>query len=100
MKFGRRLWSDCRGAVSMSELLLINTIVIIGAIGGLSSIREDMVQLFGDMADALSSLDQSFTVNSSNYTAGYTDPGPFPVQIPGQPPAGLGFPDSGVPESP
>ena len=97
MKLWHRLWRDCRGAVAMSEIILINTIVIVGAIAGLTAIRDNVAQQFGDQADAFQSLDQSFTIYSSNFTGGYVDPGPFPVQTPGEAPAGLGI--GGAPAS-
>lgn len=56
----RRLWNDESGNASVIALLLITTIVAMGAVVGLASFRNQIVQEFGDVGVALESLDQSF----------------------------------------
>jgi len=89
MSLLRRLWLEVDGSVSASELLLLNTILVIGSIVGLATVRDQVVQQFGDLADALQSIDQTYTVQSANATFGYVDIGPFPNPVEGQAPAGL-----------
>jgi hypothetical protein len=79
----RNLWNDQSGETSIISLVLICTIIAIGATVGLTTFRDQVVLELGDLALAIRSLDQSYTA------AGYgtfTDPGPFP------PPNTIGFP--------
>lgn len=91
MRLVSKFWQDTRGAVSVAEIVLVSTIVIIGSIAGMTTLRDQIVQGFGDVADAVLSLDQSYTVTSSYATFGWTDPGPFPSPSSGNPPAGIEF---------
>jgi Flp pilus assembly pilin Flp len=61
MNLGRRFWRDERGNVSVSSMLLLVVIVAIGAVVGLNTFRDQLVQQFGDVATALDHLDQSFS---------------------------------------
>ena len=49
------------------SVLLLTTILAIGAIVGLTSVRNQIVQEFGDMAVALESLNQSFTMGTITF---------------------------------
>ena len=98
MSLLRRLWNGVDAAISASELLLLNTIVVIGAIVGLTTVRDQVVQQFGDLADALQSIDQSFTVETASATFGFVDAGPFPAPVEGQAPACLALCAAGVEE--
>lgn len=60
----RRLWRDEAGFVISAELVLIATILVIGMIVGLSTIRDQVVQELGDVAAAFSNLDQSFSISA------------------------------------
>ena len=63
MKILSRLWSDENGFVVSSELTLIATIMVLGMIVGLSTIRNQVVQELGDVAAAISRLNQSYFYN-------------------------------------
>ncbi len=88
MRSLRKVWVNRRGAVGAGELLLLNTILLLGTIAGLTVYRDEVVQEFGDLADALQSLDQSYTVYCTNMTFGYVDSG-FPAPVEGGAPGGL-----------
>jgi hypothetical protein len=71
MRFAVKLWRDERGITGAMGLLLLVTLVAIGAIVGLATLRDQIVQEMGDMAVALESLDQSY---SGGPYGSYTDP--------------------------
>lgn len=71
MKTIRELWGDRRGHTSAMALVLLTTIVALGAIVGITSLRDQIVQEMGDIAVALESLDQSF----SGPLGTFADPG-------------------------
>ncbi len=73
MKMALRLWHDERGFVQSAELVLIGTIVILGAIVGLASLRDGIVSELDDTGKAVGALNQSFSVN---ITGGCADCGP------------------------
>ncbi len=55
------LLRDDRGFVVSSELVLIATIVVIGLITGLVTVRDQVIQELADVADAISEIDQSYS---------------------------------------
>jgi Flp pilus assembly pilin Flp len=59
-KLAMRLWSE-DGFVVSTELVLIATIVVIGLIAGLTTVRDQVTTELGDVADAISEVDQSFS---------------------------------------
>ena len=90
MKHITNLWRDQRGFTSVMSTIMLTTIVAIGAIVGLATLRDQLVQEFGDVATALENLDQSF--DADGYGS-YVDLGPsFPgadVDEAGEAPHGL-----------
>lgn len=60
-KFAMRLWRDEAGFVVSTELILIATIVVIGLITGLTTVRDAVVHELADVADAVSEIDQSYS---------------------------------------
>ena len=85
-----RLWLEDSGEASSISIILITAIVALGAIAGLVTLRDQIVQEFGDYAIALENLNQSFSSASGTFT----DPGPFPVDPPGTAPDSIAFPDA------
>lgn len=87
-----RLWREETGATSPAALLLLVTIVVLGAIVGLATLRDQIVQEFGDVGIALESLDQSYSVvievnGNIVYEAEFDDtPNPDAVDNPGAAP--------------
>lgn len=61
MKRCAQFWKDEEGFVVSSELILIATILVIGLITGLTTIRDQVVQELGDVADAVSEINQSYS---------------------------------------
>lgn len=55
------LWTDDVGAVVSSELVLVLTILVLGMIVGLTTLRDQVVQELGDIASAVASTNQSFS---------------------------------------
>jgi len=60
-----RLWKDQGGAVSAVSALLLYTILILGVTVGLVTLRNQVIQQFGDLAVALDHLDHSWEVEHS-----------------------------------
>ncbi len=91
--FIRQLWREEAGVIAASNYLLLVTIIAIGAIVGLSTIRNAVVQELGDVSLGLEHLDQTYTVSYTvgtlavNY--GYTDPTNPPNDTAGSPPDGI-----------
>jgi len=73
VNFANRFWHDLRGDASAASLMIMVTVVALGAIVGLTTFRDQLVQEFGDLATAIDSVDQSFSAGS---LGSYADPGP------------------------
>lgn len=61
MKLFQRLWNDEAGFVISTELALVATLLVIGLIVGLDTIRVAVVQELGDIGMAIGQLNQSYT---------------------------------------
>ena len=64
MNLFQRLWADEAGFVVSSELILIATVLVVGLLVGLATVREQIVQELGDVADAISEINQSYSFSS------------------------------------
>ncbi len=65
-----RFWRDEAGFVISSELVLVATILVIGLISGLTSVRDQVVQELGDTALAVAQVNQSYTyAGTTGHTA-------------------------------
>lgn len=60
----RTLWQDQSGSTLSVELILITTILGIGSITGLTTIRDQVTFEFADLATAFASLDQSYSYST------------------------------------
>ena len=60
MKLFATLWSDEAGFVVSSELVLIATLVVIGLVSGLSTVRDQVIGELADVADAFASVNHSY----------------------------------------
>lgn len=65
-----RFWRDEEGFVTSAELVFITTIVVIGLVAGLTTVRDQVVLELADIADAVSELDQSFSYAAVTATVG------------------------------
>ena len=83
------LWRDQRGETTSMALVLLTTIVALGAIVGLVTLRDQIVQELGDVSIAIESLNQSVSSSMGEYV----DTGPFPTDPPGAEPACLSICD-------
>ena len=57
----RNLWNDECGAILSAELVLVMTILVIGMVVGLSEIQHAVVQELNDVAEAIGSVNQSYS---------------------------------------
>ena len=55
-----RLWNDEGGAIISAELVLVATILVIGMIVGLKSVRDAVVTELADVGQAISQINQSY----------------------------------------
>ena len=62
-----KLWRDTRGETSAAAMLLLMTILGLGAIAGLTTFRDQLVQELGDVAAALESVNQSYSISTVSY---------------------------------
>src|SRR5262245_29438212 len=86
-----RMWDDVCGTVDCAGYLLMATILGIGVLVGIATYREQVVQEFGDIAESLESLDQSYSYKIGNREFRFEDDNT--KQAKGQPPAGIRFND-------
>lgn len=62
MSMFRRLWKDDAGFVVSAELVLVATIVVIGMIVGLTSVRDGVTSELSDVAGAIQNLNQGYAI--------------------------------------
>ena len=87
-----RLRNDVCGSVDVAGYLLMATILGIGVLVGVATYRDQVVQEFGDIADSLESLDQSYCFKIGDEEHRFDDENTKSVQqIDGQSPAGIQF---------
>jgi hypothetical protein len=58
-----KLWNDDRGALIASEFLFVATILVIGIIVGLASVRDAVVTELAEFANALLALSQGYSIS-------------------------------------
>lgn len=57
----QRVWRDDAGFVVSTELVLIATILVIGMVVGLATVRDSVVQELGDLATAIGNINHSYS---------------------------------------
>ena len=57
-----RLWNEDDGVLSFEWILLV-TLLTIGIVSGISAARDAIIDEFGDVAQAMLALDQSYTID-------------------------------------
>ena len=74
MRVIRRLWADDGGALIAVEWVFVATILVLGIITGLIAVRQAVIAELNDFANAVLSLNQSFSFsgqsNCQSSTAG------------------------------
>ena len=70
----KKLWNDEAGAIVSLEIVLVGTILGIGVITGLTSLRDAVITELADLGGAIAWLDQSYiyhgATSHSSATAG------------------------------
>jgi len=103
-----QLWRDEQGFVVSAELVLIGTILVIGMIIGLATVRDQVVQELGDFALAIGQVNQSYSWSgitghtSSVAGSAFEDTSDFcdlADQVGGEPPACIAIVDAVAGES-
>lgn len=56
-----RIWKEDDGVLSFEWILLL-TLLTIGIVGGIAAARDAIIDEFGDVAQAMLALDQSYTI--------------------------------------
>lgn len=56
-----RLWSEQQGAIISAEIVLVASILVLGVVVGLASLRDSVVTELADVGQAIGNLDQSFS---------------------------------------
>jgi len=77
MKLVNRLWSEQDGAIVSAELVLVASILVIGVIVGLKSLRDSVVTELADVAQAIANVDQSYSYSGTSGHHGFTAGGFF-----------------------
>ncbi len=62
--FFKRVWYQDRGVLTFEWILLI-TVLVIGIVGGISAVRDAVIDELGDVAGAVVNIDQSYSVEAS-----------------------------------
>ena len=60
--FIKRMWTEDDGVLSFEWILLV-TLLTIGIVGGIAAARDAIIAEFGDVAQAMHALDQSYKIN-------------------------------------
>jgi Flp pilus assembly pilin Flp len=60
-----KLWNDEAGAIVAAEIILVATILVIGIVTGLSSVRDAVIEELADVGAAIGSVNQSYLVGGS-----------------------------------
>jgi hypothetical protein len=68
MKKLKRLWSDDKGVVATTDLILMSVVVVLGIIVGLVTFRDQVVQELGDVAGAIGHLNQGYNFTGDGMT--------------------------------
>ena len=71
--FFNALWQDDHGFVISSELVFVATLLVIGITTGLTTIRDQVLGELGDVADAISEVNQSYSISAVTAHAASTN---------------------------
>jgi hypothetical protein len=59
-----RLWQDDAGFVVSTELVLIATIIVLGALVGQSTLRDAVISELADTAESINNINQSYSYSA------------------------------------
>jgi len=57
----KKMWTEDDGVLAFEWILLV-TLLTIGIVGGIAGVRDAVIDEFGDVAQAMLNLDQSYTI--------------------------------------
>ena len=72
-----RLWREQHGAIISAEIMLVASILVIGAIVGLKSVRDSVVTELADVAQGLANVNQSFSFSGASGHHAFSGGGAF-----------------------
>ena len=81
MKTMLRLWNEETAAIVSAEIVLVATILVIGVIVGLKSLRDSVVTELADVAQAIANLSQTYSVSGVSGHHAFTFPSSFVDQL-------------------
>jgi len=62
----KQLWNDESGFIIPAELVLVATILVIGMITGLTSVRDAVITELADVGGAIASINQSYSYTGAS----------------------------------
>ena len=68
----KQLWNDETGFIVSAELVLVATILVIGMITGLTSVRDAVITELADVGAAISAINQSYNFGGASAHCGST----------------------------
>jgi Flp pilus assembly pilin Flp len=81
-KLLQKLWNDDCGALIAAEYLFVATILVIGIIVGLASVRDAVVTELAELANAYLALSQGYIISGQSGCCSETD-GSQAIDFPG-----------------
>jgi hypothetical protein len=72
-----RLWTEETGAIISAEIMLVATILVLGVIVGLKSVRDSVVTELADVAQAIANVNQSYCYSGVTGHAAQTGGGEY-----------------------
>ena len=73
MRIACQLWNEEGGSVSPFATVLLMTILLLGLLPGVVTLRDQIVQEFGDVAVAIETFDQSYSYSFNGVPSQYID---------------------------
>lgn len=62
----KRFWAEQTGAIVSAEIMLVGTILVLGVIVGLKSVRDSVVTELADVGQAISNVNQSYCYSGTS----------------------------------
>lgn len=72
-----KLWKEEAGAIVSAEIMLVASILVIGVIVGLKSLRDSVVTELADLAQALANINQSYSYSGVSGHHAFSGGGAF-----------------------
>ncbi len=72
LRIMRKLWADDCGALIATEFLFLITMLVIGKITGLTAVRQAVISESVELANAIMSLNQSYSFSGQSFAGAYT----------------------------